>query len=84
MAASLALEEESGTYTARMQHPHNGYYAGDFSQTSRPAAGLRASNAERRDAPRAWQSRRTNGASPHPDLAAEDVVLGSAADIPAI
>jgi hypothetical protein len=33
MAASLILEEESGTYTARFQHPHNGYYAGDFSQT---------------------------------------------------
>ena len=34
MAASLFVEEESGTYTARFQHPHNGYYAGDFSQTS--------------------------------------------------
>ena len=22
---------ESGTYTARRVHPHNGYYAGDFS-----------------------------------------------------
>ena len=36
MAASLLIEEESGTYTARFRHPHNGYYAGDFSQTSRP------------------------------------------------
>jgi hypothetical protein len=35
MAASLFIEEESGTYTARSLHPHNGYYAGDFSQTSR-------------------------------------------------
>ncbi len=33
MAASLFIEEESGSYTARFQHPHNGYYAGDFSQT---------------------------------------------------
>ena len=30
MAASIAIEQESGTYTRRM-HPHNGYYAGDFS-----------------------------------------------------
>jgi hypothetical protein len=34
MAASLIVEEESGSYTARFQHPHNGYYAGDFSQAS--------------------------------------------------
>jgi hypothetical protein len=33
MAASRFIEEESGSYTARFQHPHNGYYAGDFSQT---------------------------------------------------
>ena len=32
MAASLFIEEESGTYTAPFQHPHNGYYAGDFSE----------------------------------------------------
>ena len=24
------VEEESGTYTRRSAHPHNGYYAGDF------------------------------------------------------
>lgn len=30
MAASLALEEEQGTY-AGFQRRHNGYYAGDFS-----------------------------------------------------
>ena len=35
MAASLTVEQESGTYTARIRHPHNGYYAGDFSQSSR-------------------------------------------------
>jgi hypothetical protein len=34
MAASIALEEESGVY-ARHQHSHNGYYAGDFT-TSHP------------------------------------------------
>jgi hypothetical protein len=33
MAASRFVEEESGTYTTRFQHPHNGYYAGDFSHT---------------------------------------------------
>ena len=33
MAASRFIEQESGTYTARFRHPHNGYYAGDFSQT---------------------------------------------------
>ena len=31
MAASLNIEEESGTYRARPRHRHNGYYAGDFS-----------------------------------------------------
>ena len=30
MAASTFIEQESGTYTPR-KHPHNGYYAGDFS-----------------------------------------------------
>ena len=29
MAASLIIEEESGTYD-RTPHAHNGYYAGDF------------------------------------------------------
>ena len=31
MAASLNIEEESGSYYPRPRHPHNGYYAGDFS-----------------------------------------------------
>ena len=31
MAASLMIEEERGT-CVRTPHPHNGYYAGDFSQ----------------------------------------------------
>jgi hypothetical protein len=30
MAASIPIEQESGTFTGRV-HPHNGYYAGDFS-----------------------------------------------------
>jgi len=32
MAASMIVEIESGTYQARARHPHNGYYAGDFSR----------------------------------------------------
>jgi hypothetical protein len=28
---SHIVEEESGTFVPRPQHPHNGYYAGDFS-----------------------------------------------------
>jgi hypothetical protein len=32
MAASLVIEEESGSTTGWI-HPHNGYYAGDFSAT---------------------------------------------------
>ena len=30
VAASMVIEEESGTFSGRV-HPHNGYYAGDFS-----------------------------------------------------
>jgi hypothetical protein len=37
MAASLAVEEELGTFV-RSTHPHNGYYAGDFSRP-RPSEG---------------------------------------------
>ncbi len=29
MAATMLIEEEQGTYI-RTPHPHNGYYAGDF------------------------------------------------------
>ena len=32
MAASLIIEQEQGTYVGS-RHAHNGYYAGDFSQT---------------------------------------------------
>ena len=55
MAASLLIEEEAGAYTGWIRHPHNGYYAGDFSQASRSGFVLRGSCAERRDIPRAWQ-----------------------------
>ena len=27
---SHIIEEESGTYVPRLQHSHNGYFAGDF------------------------------------------------------
>jgi hypothetical protein len=33
MTASRFVEEEQGTYTGS-RHPHNGYYAGDFSTDS--------------------------------------------------
>ena len=37
MATSLIVEEESGTYREHDEHPHNGYFAGDFSEKpSRP------------------------------------------------
>ena len=55
MAASLFIEEESGTYTAPFRHPHNGYYAGDFSQTSPSGSDLRVFYADRRDVPRVWK-----------------------------
>ena len=35
MATALIIEEETGTSRGRY-HPHNGYYAGDFSQASQP------------------------------------------------
>ena len=45
MAASLIIEEESGTYTARIRHPHNGYYAGDFSLSRTPRSDRPAQDA---------------------------------------
>ena len=42
MATSLVIEEESGTCTGYV-HPHNGYYAGDFSL--RTASGATAVDA---------------------------------------
>jgi hypothetical protein len=38
MSASLTIEEERGTYV-RCGHPHNGYYAGDFSHRDNEARG---------------------------------------------
>ena len=40
MAATIPVEVETGTYSGRV-HPHNGYYAGDFSssRTRRSAQG---------------------------------------------
>jgi hypothetical protein len=36
MAATIFVEVESGTCSGRV-HPHNGYYAGDFSSQRNPA-----------------------------------------------
>lgn len=40
MAASIAVEEDRGTYTRSPYHSHNGYYAGDFDRhpVTRPVA----------------------------------------------
>ena len=35
------IEEDSGTYTPRSAHPHNGYYAGDFSSVTSKQSDLR-------------------------------------------
>jgi hypothetical protein len=35
------VEQESGTYAPRQHHPHNGYYAGDFSAVPFQAPDLR-------------------------------------------
>jgi hypothetical protein len=37
MAMTLLSEEEHGTCSGRV-HPHNGYYAGDFSATRQPVS----------------------------------------------
>ncbi len=39
MSASYVIEEDHGTYT-RSRHPHNGYYAGDFSGPDRATRGF--------------------------------------------
>jgi hypothetical protein len=69
MAASLTIEEESGIYTSRVRHPHNGYYAGNFSQVPRPVVGLRPSHAER---PREFSDRASR-----PDVLAVASSFGS-------
>jgi hypothetical protein len=53
MAASLLVQQESGTYTGRIRHSHNGYFAGDFSQTPRSGSGLGVAYAQGRGVPRA-------------------------------
>ncbi len=42
MAASIYIEVESGTYSGRV-HPHNGYYAGDFSSPRHESADAKSS-----------------------------------------
>jgi hypothetical protein len=46
MAATILVEVETGTCSGRV-HPHNGYYAGDFSTPRSPLTGStqRASSA---------------------------------------
>lgn len=39
MAASITIEEERGTYVGS-PHPHNGYYAGDFSRFPAPVGSV--------------------------------------------
>ena len=39
---SHIVEEDTGTYTPRVRHPHNGYYAGDFSAVPFRAPDLRS------------------------------------------
>ena len=36
MASTRIVEVERGTYTGRLVHPHNGYFAGDFHATRQP------------------------------------------------
>jgi hypothetical protein len=47
----LIIEEESGTYTPRAVHAHNGYYAGDFSSIPFKQPDLRALLVMTRHAP---------------------------------
>jgi hypothetical protein len=56
MAASLFIEDESGTYNGQIRHSHNGYFAGDFSQRRPSGSGPSAAYAQGRGAPRseAW------------------------------
>ena len=39
MAATIFVEVESGTCSGQV-HPHNGYYAGDFSTQRNPVPGV--------------------------------------------
>ena len=42
MAAFRTIEAERGTYVGSPRHPHNGYFAGDFSQRPVTTAKLHA------------------------------------------
>ena len=44
MAATIPVEVETGTYSGRV-HPHNGYYAGDFSSSRAMGRGARTGHA---------------------------------------
>lgn len=46
---SRLIIEERGTFSGRRRHPHNGYYAGDFSAGPRPCeSGIRYRPARQR------------------------------------
>jgi len=60
MAASRFIEQETGTYTG-FRHQHNGYYAGDFSQSSRSGSERRVTDAA---SPHQVQNRRQPATSP--------------------
>jgi hypothetical protein len=45
MAATIPVETESGTYSGRV-HPHNGYYAGDFSTSRTGHTGAQGSTCQ--------------------------------------
>ena len=70
MAASLLIEQESGTYIGPIRHSHDGYFAGDFSQTSR------WSSVPRTDAPHGAHPLATPPAS-HPRLSVAAHRLGT-------
>lgn len=53
---------ESGTYTDRRVHPHNGYYAGDFSSVPFKQPDLRVLLAVAPAAPYSARSRTTRSA----------------------
>jgi len=64
MAVALLIEEESGTYTGRIRHSHNGYYAGDFSQRSQFGPSCACPPPSRQDLPGA--ETRSQPAAPSP------------------
>ena len=64
MAASIIIEEESGTWSG-LRHKHNGYYAGDFSDAPfRPLVPVSGSNPTRLTVRADWQPTRHVGTTP--------------------